>query len=806
MMTQRGLPVFRGLVAAALAYVPVVMLICAWPTLRLINRPFGGFLWQWDNTNGVYRVDETIFDPHSPLKGADFILAVNDMAGPMPTLSVRAQELYDAAAFVCDPTTAPEPPSVRYLINRRGQETLQINAPIQCFHFFTWLRFTILPIIVALIVWIAGIIVFWADSRREFNLIFVFFLTWSTHIIAKQYFHEIGIHTPFSQFVAIWITVPAFILPIPLLIHLATVWPEHRPLRLLHRTALIWYIAIPIFLIIIRTIQFQLGAEWREQVGWLSHIRAVLTAIGWSIAVSAWFVRAVLVYRTTETPQDRQVRQQAKGIMISLSPVLFLGILMVTLENPSLFPWIPIGQLWMFLPICLSLMGMVYTVLRYQLFPGRLRLLSALTAIAVAICIIILIMLIPQPRVEISFILFLLAVIGTSILWTQPSPLQRFLHRLAAPGTIDRRMIEQFNQDVQFELDPDMLPQQIVNSLETRLELNFVAIWLQDESGNWQLETFSDNTVGSHVPPQIRPETFPHNEPTRLLSAVLTQAGCEIALPLFSGNDRLGLIGLGQRWTGELFDYTDMAALQIVANQASLALSTARYIRRLRQLPLELQQAQQLERRRIAGELHDSTKSQLNHLIYKLEKARQQLHHNPVQVEQWLDEAAQELNSAIREMRLLIQNLLPVFLPDMTLSTALRQYLEQMRPLHTAVTLSLQVDETVERLLDAAAQETIMRVCQLAITNALLHAQPHSVQVIIQPGAERKTTQFTITDDGKGFVMRPLIEWLAHGHYGLYLMELQVQQHSGGQLTIESTLGQGTVIRGGLPVQQGGAI
>ncbi|MEI2612503.1 MAG: histidine kinase [Candidatus Promineifilaceae bacterium] len=805
-MTQRGLSIFRWVVAAALAYSLIVMFLTAWPSLRLINRPFGGFLWQWDNTNGVYRVDETIFDANSPLKPADFILAVNDLAGPMPTLSTRAQELYDAAAFVCDPNNNTPAPQATYLINRRGQETLQINAPIQCFHFFTWLRFTILPIIVALIVWIAGIIVFWADSRREFNLLFVFFLTWSTHIIAKQYVHEIGIHTSFGQFVAIWITVPAFILPIPLLIHLAAIWPEHRPLHLLHRTAIIWYIIIPVFLIIIRAIQFQLGAEWHEQVGRLSYIRAALTAIGWSIAVSAWFIRAVLVYRTTETPQDRRMRQQAKGIMVSLLPVLFLGILMVALENPSLFPWIPIGQLWMFLPICLSLMGMVYTVLRYQLFPGRLRLLSALTAIAVAICIIILIMLIPQPSVESSFILFLLAVIGTSILWTQPSPMQRFLQRLAAPGTIDRRMIEQFNQDVRVELDPDVLPQQIVNSLETRLELNLVAIWLGDERDGWQLDTFSDSTIGYQLPPHIEPADLSHNEPTRLLPTALLRAGCEIGLPLVSGGERIGLIGLGQRWTGELFDHTDMAALQIIANQASLAMSTARYIRRLRQLPLELQEAQQLERRRIAGELHDSTKSQLNHLVYKLEKAREHLYHDPVQVECWLNESTQELNQAIREMRLLIQNLLPLFLPGMALSTALSHYLEQVRPLHKDVVFGIQVDETSEKGLDAAAQETILRVCQLAIANALLHGQPRTVQIIIQPDTEAKSIRFTISDDGKGFVMRPLTEWLAHGHYGLYLMELQVQQHPGGHLTIESVLDHGTVICGRLPARQSGVV
>lgn len=805
-MTQRGLSIFRWVVAAALAYSLIVMFLTAWPSLRLINRPFGGFLWQWDNTNGVYRVDETIFDANSPLKPADFILAVNDLAGPMPTLSTRAQELYDAAAFVCDPHNNTPAPQVSYLINRRGQETLTLNNPIQCFRFFTWLRFSILPILIGFIVWGAGLVVFWTDSRREFNLLFVFFLTLSTHIIAKQYYHEVGIQTPFSQFIAIWITVPAFILPIPLLTHLAAIWPEHRPSPFLQRTAPLWYILIPTILIIIRTIQFQLGPLWNEQIGVLSHIRAVLTGTGWAVAVFAWLVRAVLVYRNADSPLDRQVRQQAKGIMISLVPAVVLGVLMVVLENPTLVPWAPIGQLWMFLPISLSVLGMVYTVLRYQLFPGRLRLLSALTAMAVAMTIIILTTLIPQAGAEQTFVIFLLTVTGTSLLWTQPSPMQRFLQRLAAPGTIDRRMIEQFNQDVRVELDPDVLPQQIVNSLETRLELNLVAIWLGDERDGWQLDTFSDSTIGSQLPPHIEPADLSHNEPTRLLPTALLQAGCEIGLPLVSGGERIGLIGLGQRWTGELFDHTDMAALQIIANQASLAMSTARYIRRLRQLPLELQEAQQLERRRIAGELHDSTKSQLNHLVYKLEKAREHLYHDPAQVECWLNESTQELNQAIREMRLLIQNLLPLFLPGMALSTALSHYLEQVRPLHKDVVFGIQVDETSEKGLDAAAQETILRVCQLAIANALLHGQPRTVQVIIYPDAEGKTIQFTITDDGKGFVMRPLTEWLAHGHYGLYLMELQVQQHPGGHLTIESVLDHGTVICGRLPARQSGVV
>jgi hypothetical protein len=93
---------YRRLVVIALAYTPFVMLVSILPSLWLINQPFGGFFWSWDSGDGRYRVAGAYINANSPLQTADFILAVDEQAGPMPLLLAQAKDIYERAAAVCE--------------------------------------------------------------------------------------------------------------------------------------------------------------------------------------------------------------------------------------------------------------------------------------------------------------------------------------------------------------------------------------------------------------------------------------------------------------------------------------------------------------------------------------------------------------------------------------------------------------------------------------------------------------------------------------------------------------------------------
>ena len=59
--------------------------------------------------------------------------------------------------------------------------------------------------------------------------------------------------------------------------------------------------------------------------------------------------------------------------------------------------------------------------------------------------------------------------------------------------------------------------------------------------------------------------------------------------------------------------------------------------------------------------------------------------------------------------------------------------------------------------------------------------------------------EFAIIDDGRGFAERPIGELLKEGHRGLHRMELWLLQYN-GHVEIQSSPGQGTIIKGYLPI------
>jgi signal transduction histidine kinase len=93
-----------------------------------------------------------------------------------------------------------------------------------------------------------------------------------------------------------------------------------------------------------------------------------------------------------------------------------------------------------------------------------------------------------------------------------------------------------------------------------------------------------------------------------------------------------------------------------------------------------------------------------------------------------------------------------------------------------------------------ALQETLYRVCQEALTNAMRHANARQVSLELQENQD--SISLTIRDDGQGFV--PAVTKL--GSLGLTGMRERLEL-LGGSLKIESRLGQGTVIRAQVPLR-----
>ena len=121
-----------------------------------------------------------------------------------------------------------------------------------------------------------------------------------------------------------------------------------------------------------------------------------------------------------------------------------------------------------------------------------------------------------------------------------------------------------------------------------------------------------------------------------------------------------------------------------------------------------------------------------------------------------------------------------------------------MRPFHEAVRIDLKIDPEIEKLLSPDSQMSLLRVCQQALDNVLAHAKASRVSITLQPSLDEQRVEFSIVDDGCGFVQRPMGEFVEWGHHGLYILQSRVLQHQ-GYLQVDSTPGHGTVVKGYLP-------
>jgi PAS domain S-box-containing protein len=211
----------------------------------------------------------------------------------------------------------------------------------------------------------------------------------------------------------------------------------------------------------------------------------------------------------------------------------------------------------------------------------------------------------------------------------------------------------------------------------------------------------------------------------------------------------------------------------------------------IRSLLKEVLTAQELERRRIARELHDETAQTLTSLLVGL---------RAIEESQDLGQALggasalrASVAAALEGVKRVARGLRPSVLDDLGLQEALERLALEVGRANGFV---VDVHATGPRLprLPEALETALYRVVQEALTNASKHASPKAVSVLIHrnPGEVR----LLIEDDGKGF---DAAETLSEPHLGLVGIRERVHL-VGGSVTVESSPGHGTTICVSVPL------
>ena len=228
--------------------------------------------------------------------------------------------------------------------------------------------------------------------------------------------------------------------------------------------------------------------------------------------------------------------------------------------------------------------------------------------------------------------------------------------------------------------------------------------------------------------------------------------------------------------------------LQAFAELVGLAVASASARDELAASRLRIVEASDTERRRIERNLHDGAQQRLVALSLGLRVAQGTLRVRPQEADELLEESLQELAQAITELRELAQGIHPAVLTERGLGSAL-EVLAARAPL--AVELDVSLPEGLPEPVETATYYTVSE----ALANVVKHAYAESARVHV--GFLDSRVEVEISDDGIGG---------ADADRGSGLCGLRDRVEAlDGELRIESSPGEGTLVRAELPVRSGSA-
>ena len=259
--------------------------------------------------------------------------------------------------------------------------------------------------------------------------------------------------------------------------------------------------------------------------------------------------------------------------------------------------------------------------------------------------------------------------------------------------------------------------------------------------------------------------------------------------PLIYQSQAIGQLVVSTRADGESFTASEERLLRNVARQAGPAVYAERLTTQLQRSREQLITAREEERRRLRRDLHDGLGPRLATLTLKVSAAKNLLQRDPEAADALLAEVKGESQSAIKEIRRVVDGLRPSALDQLGLLSALRAFAEQSENGQTRITFL-----APDRLpaLPAAVEVAAYRIVTEAVTNAVRHA---GARVCIVELEVDDALYLRIRDDGKGVPVdyQPGV--------GLASMRERAVE-LGGRFEIESGPGEGTEITVRLPVKR----
>lgn len=259
--------------------------------------------------------------------------------------------------------------------------------------------------------------------------------------------------------------------------------------------------------------------------------------------------------------------------------------------------------------------------------------------------------------------------------------------------------------------------------------------------------------------------------------------------PLIYQSQPIGHLLVAARAGGGAFTEHEEQLLRNLARQAGPAVYAEQLTSQLQRSRQRLVTTREEERRRLRRDLHDGLGPQLATLTMKVNAAQNLLRIDQDAAAQLLDEVKAESQSAIKEIRRVVQGLRPSALDQLGLLSALQEFTVQKGVGRTQITL--QTPDVLPPL-PAAVEVAAYRIATEAVINTVRHAQAHKCTLYLEVN---DSLHLEIRDDGTGL---PPDYALGVGLSSMRERALEL----GGTFEVHSDAGQGTKITVRLPLSK----
>lgn len=482
---------------------------------------------------------------------------------------------------------------------------------------------------------------------------------------------------------------------------------------------------------------------------------------------------AAQIYRYQKVSSEDQ-RQQTKWVILGVATA-FAGLFTAALALPRIGTDI-IADRRLFALVGMTIasgfillipLSFLLALLRFRLWEAdrvmkRALVYGALTAIVIAIyAIIVGLAGALMPASKGRAVPVLAAVVIALVLQPLRARLERTVNRLLY-GERDEpyAVISRLGQRLEGTFAHDAVLTTIVETVSTALRLPYVAIALRHE------DTF--RVVASHG----------------------AATDDTVLWPLTYGHENIGQFFASPRSAGESFSVADRRLLDDVARQSGIALQALRLTSDLEQANRRLISVRREERQRLRRDLHDGLGPHLASQTLILDAARRLMPSDPATADELLNHLQRHMQTAVDDVRGLVNSLRPASLGELGLAEALKEEAAAFR--YTGLEINVCAVVALGDL-PAPVEVAAYRVAMEAMTNVVRHAGARTCEVTLALNEPAGLLRLDVADDGVGL---PSDHHRGVGLTSMYERTIEL----GGHWSIEPRPDGGTLVWATFPI------